>query len=112
MAIGIAAITTGSFAAITSKTRSRIIGKSVSLFPRLFIGLTMRRAERTLDSFCGFDDLRKIFVFCLNSHFIHRHCHQRNNHCERFEPRSHFMRRLSVIIRVKVVMNRTVVVGD
>ena len=30
--------------------------------------------------------------------------------CERFEPRSHFKSRLSLIVRVKVVLNRTVVV--
>ena len=28
--------------------------------------------------------------------------------CERFEPRSHFKSRLSLIVRVNVVMNRTV----
>ena len=66
MAIGIVARTAGSFAATTRKTRSWICGKSVSLFRRLFIGLTMRRAERMLNSFCGFDDLGKIFVlFCF-----------------------------------------------
>ena len=33
--------------------------------------------------------------------------------CERFEPGSHFIRRLSIIIRVNIVLNRTVVVdGD
>ena len=30
--------------------------------------------------------------------------------CERFEPRSHFKKRLGFIVRVKVVQNRTVVV--
>ena len=33
-------------------------------------------------------------------------------HCERFEPRSHFKRRLSLIVRVNVVLNRTVVVDS
>ena len=28
--------------------------------------------------------------------------------CERFEPRSHFKSRLSLIVRVNVVLNRTV----
>ena len=28
----------------------------------------MRRAERTLDSFCSFDDFRKIFVFFCFKH--------------------------------------------
>ena len=31
--------------------------------------------------------------------------------CERFESRSHFKSRLSLIVRVNVVLNRTVVVG-
>ena len=34
------------------------------------------------------------------------------NHCERFEPRSHFKSRLSLIVRVNVVLNRTVVVDS
>ena len=33
-------------------------------------------------------------------------------HCERFEPRSHFKSRLSLIVRVNVVLNRTVVVDS
>ena len=32
--------------------------------------------------------------------------------CERFEPRSHFLSRLSMIVWVNVVLNRTVVVVD
>ena len=32
--------------------------------------------------------------------------------CERFEPRSHFRSRLSLIVRVNVVLNRTVVVDS
>ena len=32
--------------------------------------------------------------------------------CKRFEPRSHFISRLSMIIRVNVVLNRTVVVDS
>ena len=32
--------------------------------------------------------------------------------CERFEPRNHFISRLSVIARVNVVLNRTVVVDS
>ena len=32
--------------------------------------------------------------------------------CERFEPRSHFLSRLSMILCVNVVLNRTVVVVD
>ena len=35
-----------------------------------------------------------------------------NVFCERFEPRSHFKSRLSLIVRVNVVLNRTVVVDS
>ena len=38
-------------------------------------------------------------------------CYMLQN-CERFEPRSHFKRRLSLIVRVNVVLNRTVVVDS
>jgi len=34
------------------------------------------------------------------------------NLCERLEPRSHFISRLSMIVRVNVVLNRTVVVDN
>ena len=34
------------------------------------------------------------------------------SYCERFEPRSHFKSRLSLIVRVNVVPNRTVVVDS
>ena len=34
------------------------------------------------------------------------------HYCERFEPRSHFKSRLSLIVRVNVVLNRTVVVDS
>ena len=33
-------------------------------------------------------------------------------HCERFEPRSHFKSRLSLIVQVNVVLNRTVVIDS
>ena len=33
-------------------------------------------------------------------------------YCERFEPRSYFVSRLSMIARVNVVLNRTVVTGS
>ena len=36
----------------------------------------------------------------------------KNFNCERFEPRSHFKRTLSLIVRVNVVLNRTVVVDS
>ena len=32
--------------------------------------------------------------------------------CERFEPRSHLISRLSLLVRVNVVLNRTVVGSD
>ena len=32
-----------------------------------------------------------------------------NLFCDRFEPRSHFISRLSMIVRLNVVLNRTVV---
>ena len=32
--------------------------------------------------------------------------------CERSEPRSHFISRLSMIVRVNVILNRTVVVDS
>ena len=32
--------------------------------------------------------------------------------CERFEPRSHFMSRLSMIVRANVVLNRTATIVD
>ena len=35
-----------------------------------------------------------------------------NKNCERFEPRIHFKRKLSFIVRVNVVLNRTVVVDS
>ena len=34
------------------------------------------------------------------------------SNCERFEPRSHFKSRLSLIVQVNVVLNRTVVVDS
>ena len=33
-------------------------------------------------------------------------------HCERFEPRSHLKSRLSLIVRVNVLLNRTVAVDS
>ena len=33
-------------------------------------------------------------------------------YCERFEPRSHFKSRLSLIVQVNIVLNRTVVVDS
>ena len=47
----------------------------------------------------------------VNSRFTERE--QVQKYCERFEPGSHFKSRLSLIVRVNVVLNRTVVVnGD
>ena len=39
-------------------------------------------------------------------------CKQQGYLSERFEPRSHFKSRLSLIVRVNVVLNRTVVVDS
>ena len=39
-------------------------------------------------------------------------CSQQFTLCERFEPRSHFKSRLSLIVRVNVVLNRTAVVDS
>ena len=36
----------------------------------------------------------------------------KRNYGERFEPRSHFKSRLSLIVRVNIVLNRTVVVDS
>ena len=39
-------------------------------------------------------------------------CDKEYLNCERFEPSSHFKSSLSLIVRVNVVLNRTVVVGS
>jgi len=46
----------------------------------------------------------------VNSRFTERE--QVQKYCERFEPRSHFKSRLSLIVRVNVFLNRTVVVDS
>ena len=38
--------------------------------------------------------------------------HRQYIYCERFEPRSHFKSRLSLIVQVNIVLNRTVVVDS
>ena len=46
---------------------------------------------------------------------VHVDCFSENIckiNCERFEPRSHFISRLSMIARVNVFLKRTVVVGS
>ena len=50
---------------------------------------------------------------CLHSKiFLEiRHFFNQHDNCERFEPRSHF-KRLSLIVPVNVVLNRTVVVDS
>ena len=35
-----------------------------------------------------------------------------SNYCERFEPRSHFISRLSMIVRVNLVLNRTIFIDS
>ena len=49
--------------------------------------------------------------FPLYLQFYHEIGEQDVIDCERFEPRSHF-KRLSLIVRVNVVLNRTVVVDS
>ena len=55
-----------------------------------------------------------VLVTSLGCHFISSSNLQFtvSDDCERFEPRSHFKSRLSLIVRVKVVLNRTVVVDS
>ena len=48
-----------------------------------------------------FKSLNLSFTFMANQHLYS---------CERFEPRSHFVSRLSMIVWVNVVLNRTVIV--
>ena len=53
-----------------------------------------------------FPETKIIFENYKTASFYHYY------YCERFEPRSHFKSRLSLIVRVNVVLNRTVVVGS
>ena len=64
--------------------------QSNGLFPRVF-------AEKA----SPLSILFRIWLMWLDSFY-----------CERFEPRSHFKSRLSLIIRVNIVLNRTVVVDS
>ena len=54
----------------------------------------------------------KSFCYPINARYMSK----RQNNCmiyyERFEPRSHFMSRLCMIVRVNAVLNRTVVDSD
>ena len=56
----------------------------------------------------------KISSFRAKAHLVFHWCLYNKNsyNCERFEPRSHFKSRLSLIVRVNVVLNRTVVVDS
>ena len=56
-----------------------------------------------------------IIFHCHHHHHHHQHHHHHHHYCyycERFEPRSHFKCRLSLIVGVNVVLNRTVVVDS
>ena len=53
-----------------------------------------------------FPQTKNIFENYKTASFYHYYC------CERFEPRSHFKSRLSLIVRVNVVLNRIVVESD
>ena len=50
-------------------------------------------------------------IKAANDHCLYQEVYNRRE-CERFEPRSHFKSRLSLIVRVNVVLNRTVVVDS
>ena len=50
--------------------------------------------------------------FFHHHHHLYHHHHHYNYYCERFEPRSHFKSRLSLIVGVNVVLNRTVFVDS
>ena len=54
-----------------------------------------------LNHIIWFKSLNLSFTFMANQHLYS---------CERFEPRSHFVSRLSMIVWVNVVLNRTVIV--
>ena len=53
-------------------------------------------------------------VFTILNYFQRQFLDEKNSDllCERFEPRSHLKSRLSLIVRVNVVLNRTVVVDS
>jgi len=48
---------------------------------------------------------------CSDDRTVAKNCNKMFD-CERFEPRSHFKSRMSLIVRVNVVLNRTVVVDS
>ena len=49
------------------------------------------------------------FVVVIFYFYMFLFCKVDLHYCEKFEPRSHFKSRLSLIVRVNVVLNRTVV---
>ena len=52
------------------------------------------------------------FVVLVFYFYMFLFCKVDLHYCEKFEPRSHFKSRLSLIVRVNVVLNRTVVDSD
>ena len=48
----------------------------------------------------------------FSSYYIHVVNNITVYNCERFEPRSHFKCRLSLLVQVNIVLNRTVVVDS
>ena len=52
-----------------------------------------------------------IYVLCCCCFYFYMFlfCKVDLHYCERFEPKSHFKSRLNLIVRVNVVLNRTVV---
>ena len=65
---------------------------------------------------CFVDEFVVTNVFSVlllrNKKFVNNLLSEVSQNCERFEPRSHFKSRLSLIVRVNVVLNRTVVVDS
>ena len=63
--------------------------------------------------FCYMRQADKVSVWklLLKSYDAHSKWNKINVFCERFEPRSHF-KRLSLIVQVNIVLNRTVVVDS
>ena len=73
------------------------------------------RACDSSHSFRGFEALNPVkgpFGFSVKSCTRYILCYYIHRQCERFEPRSHFKSRLSLIVRVNVVLNRTVAVDS
>ena len=83
---------------------SQQIMVSTSFHFKLFKILRVKWYRRDWGHFFGKTNVVSLnlsFTFMANQHLYS---------CERFEPRSHFVSRLSMIVWVNVVLNRTVIV--